>query len=411
MNNGIISKIKTGRILNIIAALKKHYGVKSMVEIPTTDKMDALCSALGLSYHEFDNLIANNSPVLRTVKGHCFEVAFELILAKNKMASLDIGGDNDIDLLVNGHNLQLKTPNVAGSTDFELEYKTHKTHGPKSEVESMGYYHKVDDFAEFFVGLISYIPFRVFIIPKEELPRHHVDSRYIKSPFRLNRVSGFYAKYVNAFHLLGITVTDIDTTFIECGDNELLPQTSNKVGLTTEIILNTILREPNFRIWDMSIRGFAREIAIQRCLKSFGVRFSDTPNKIKISRGEKADLAVFTSSDTVFLQVKGISTNNCSFNGINSIIATETQLTRGRVSDHPTQSRLYLSTDFDYLLLALDPPISYVVYGIPNWKIFLIPSTKLKRHYKYKNRYNPMQKFYAKELLQYDLLQSKSLLL
>ena len=45
------------------------------------------------------------------------------------------------------------------------------------------------------------------------------------------------------------------------------------------------------------------------------------------------------------------------FNGKDSIIATETQLTRGRVSNHPTQSRLYLKTDFDYLILCVDPPL------------------------------------------------------
>ena len=39
----------------------------------------------------------------------------------------------------------------------------------------------------------------------------------------------------------------------------------------------------------------------------------------------------------------------------NSIIDIETQLSRGRVNDHPTQSRLYHFTDFEYLILALDP--------------------------------------------------------
>ena len=412
--NNIITKLKSGRIHNLITVLQDQFNTKSMSNIPTQYKLDVLCCALGLCYDELDSLIADNSPVFRTIKGHCFEVALEKVLAKNGISSKDIGGDGDVDLVVNGHNLQLKTPNMAGTTDFVCQYKTHKTHGAKSEDESMDYYHKVDDFAEFFVGLISYDPFEVFIIPKEKLPRHHLDDSYIVSPFTISKKKGYdldMSEYVNAFNLIGISMNNIDVSSIVNGQNEMLPKTSQKLGLTTDIVLNTILREENFRIWDMSIRGFAREVVIKRFLKNIGVKCSDEPQKYRMERGEKADLAVVRKSDTIFLQVKGISTTKCKFSGMDSIIATETQLTRGRVNDHPTQSRLYMCSDFDYLLLAIDPPVSYMIFDKPEWSVFIIPTDELDRHNIYSRRLSSLQKFTASELLKYDITKFKSLLL
>ena len=412
MENNIVTELGSGRISDIINALEKRHKGQPISRIPTIEKIDALCRALDLSYDELDSLIADNSPVLRTVKGHCFEVAMESILYQNKIESKDIGGDSDVDLFVNGHTLQLKTPYLGGTTDTEYEYKTHKTHGAKSELESMDYYHKVSDFADFFVGLISYNPFKVLIIPREKLPRHPKDNRYIKSPFKISINKGISEEspYINAFHLLGISLSQIKISDIANGANELLPKSAMAIGVNSDIIVNTILREPNFRIWDMSIRGFAREVVVKRYLHNIGVCFSDKPSMYKKERGEKADLAIIRNSKTLFIQVKGISTNNCSFNKLNSIIATETQLTRGRVNDHPTQSRLYKVTDFDYLLLAIDPPISYMIYKETTWKIFLIPSNKLVKHARFPNRYNTIQKYKASNLLDYEIEKYKDLL-
>lgn len=411
--NNLVKKLESGRISDIINTLRNCHGGLPISGIPTKEKVKALCISLDLNYNELDSLIADNSPVLRTVKGHCFEVAMEKILYQNGIESRDIGGDSDIDLLVNGHALQLKTPNLGGTTDTEIEYKTHKTHGAKSETESMEYYHKVSDFAEFFVGLISYKPFRVFIIPKEKLPRHPLNSNYIKSPFKISFSETLFSEtsqYINAFHLLDININKIQISDIADGTDELLPKTAKAIGVNSDIIINTILREQNFRIWDMSIRGFAREVVIKRYLKSNNISFTDKPSLYKKERGEKADLAIIGKSKNYFIQVKGISTNNCIFSGTDSIIATETQLTRGRVNDHPTQSRLYLVTDFDYLILAIDPPISYMIYNDPSWNIFLIPSNKLRTHPRFPNRYNPIQKFSAKDLITYDIQKYKDLL-
>jgi len=391
-----------GRIENIINALKKVYNVDAVSLLSEEIKIDALCRSLGLSIEAFDNMLANNSPVLRTVKGHSFEVAFERILTYNNISVSDIGGDSDIDLQIGKYSLQLKTPNLGGSTEDKIEYKTHKTHGAKSERESMDYYHKVDDFADYFVGLISYSPFKVFIIPKEKLPRHRLDNRYIQSPFKLDLLDSEYSKYINAFHLLDFSLSDFSLSKITNGKDEILPLTSSAIGVCSGIILDTILRECNFRIWDMSIRGFAREVALKQFFDKQGVKYSDRTTEYKKERGDKADLVIWNDDGSLsFLQVKGISTNNCNFQS--GVIATETQLTRGRVNDHPTQSRLYLATDFDFLILATEPCITYMVEKTSEWSFFMVPTSELRRHPKIPHRINHLQKFLWKEIVKYRL--------
>lgn len=291
-----------------------------------------------------------------------------------------------------------------GTNDSQIEYKTHKTHGAKSEKESMSYYHQVDDFADFFVGLISYNPFEVFIIPKRLLPRHPRNNKYIKSPFKINIYSFLNEKseYINCFNAINVKLDKLSTASIYPTNDELLPITTQKVGINTSIVVDSILRKENFRIWDMSIRGFARETIIQKVLSNKKIKFSTTPQNYKTERGEKADLVVFLDNGiTHFVQVKGLSVTSCFFNGEESKLTVETQLTRGRVNDHPTQSRLYRYDDFDFLMLGIDPAISYIVYGQPKWSIFLIPSKILVRHKNYPNRYKSHQYFTAKDLWNY----------
>jgi hypothetical protein len=400
--NKLFKHLKTGKINDIINALLITNNTNNIASVSDKVKLSALTSCLDLSTALFDKMLANNSPVLRTIKGHAFEVAFEQVMTENGVSVKDAGGDTDIDLIVNGHDLQLKTPNMSGTNDLQVEYKTHKTHGAKSEKESMDYYHKVSDFAEFFVGLISYEPFKVFIVPKSKLPTHPCDSHYIKSPFQLP-INGVYKKYINAFHLLGINIKN-NPQITSDGNKELLPLTSTAIGgLKTSIILNTILRNENFRIWDMSIRGFARESAIEEMLRRFHIQFSRTPNSYRANRGEKADLVLIKDNKYTFVQVKGISTNKCIFDGQHSVIATETQLTRGRCNDHPTQSRLYLNTDFSYLILAVDPPVNYLISQKAEWAFFYIPTTDLRKYPTLPHRINPIQKFDWNKLQKYKL--------
>ncbi len=400
--------IGTGRIGEILSALKKIHKVKSTRELSKKIKLNALLTALQITVSELDSIIADNSPVFRTIKGHAFEIVFEYLVKSAGVEVINVGGDKSVDLIVNGKKLQLKTPFSAGAKANIIQYKTHKTHGAKSERESMDYYHSVEEFADYLVGLISYEPLKIIFLNKNELPKHPKSAKHIVSPFTIN-----WEKHegLNNFKLIGIEKIDLTSSshFPIDLQNELLPKSAARLNLTSNIILDTILSNGNFRIWDMAIRGWAREVAINKLFERNKIKFIK-PASVRKLRGDKSDFTLKRKSGGYdFFQVKGVSTNNCIFKGKNTIIATETQLTRGRVSDHPTQSRLYLKTDFDYLILCIDPPLAKLFdkeIGIDKglyWKYYCIPTEKLKVHHKLKGRLKSLQCFNILEIEKYRI--------
>jgi hypothetical protein len=395
-----------GRIRDVITQLETKYK-KDVFKISEKIKLDMLCHTLQLSYAEFDHLIFSNSPVMRTVKGHAFESYFDELMTTIGENVIKIGGDVSDDRILRKNSLQLKTPYKAGSKGDLVSYKTHKTHGAKSERESLEYYSDISGFSDYLVGLVSYIPLNILILKKEELPRHPLDNNKILSPFKI-----IWKTHcgLNAWNRIGVSKIPSTSNLLP-SKNERLKETAGFLNMNTDVIVNTILSNENFRIWDMSIRGFARESVFTRKLKDHGIEVF-SPQSTGKDRAEKADHAIRKNANTkfYFFQMKGASINNCKFDGLNSTIATETQLTRGRVNDHPTQSRLYLATDFDYLVIGLDPALSYEFdkevgrnHARYEWQFFCIPSKILKRHNTLKRRFKSLQSFKYLELGKYKV--------
>lgn len=390
------TSLGTGRITEIISALKAEYAVESVTELSPAQKLDKLCEVLQLTRSQFDEMLVANSAALRPLGGQAFEVVFDHVLRLAGYEVKVIGGDSDIDRIVNGIKLQLKTPYKAGSRANSVQYKTHKTHGAKSELESMEYYRSVSDFPDFLVGLISYNPFRVIFLSKDNLPRHSNDQSRILSPFA---VIWDEHRGLNAFHEIGVEVQNMDVQSLVFSSeaNELLPKVSKSIGLTTNVILDTILTETNFRIWDMNIRGFAREAAIKVYLDQSGIKH-ENPSAVRKARADKADLALQRKDNSYrFSQIKGVTLSACSFSGRDSIVGIETQLSRGRVNNHPTQSRLYRTTDFDILLVALDPALVQRYHSELGentelqWEYYAIPTIALATHPKFTTRLKSIQ--------------------
>ncbi len=397
----------TGRIVDIIKYLKVKHDVNSIRQLTPPQKLDVLCLALQINYEQFDSIIAENPQVLRTIKGHVFEVVFEYLITQNGYKIEEVGGDSDIDCIINSKTLQLKAPYEAGTTNDVVQYKTHKTHGPKSEGEDIQYYHSVTNFADILVGLISYSPLTIVFLDKTELPTHPKDAARIASPFKIR-----WKEHpgLNAFERINVKNINLSPTLYINSESELLPRSTKILNVNTDIILNAILSESNFRIWDMSIRGFAREKYFKDLLKDKNIK-QLKPTECKRTRGDKSDLVLINKSNNqyVYFQIKGVSINYCVFNGNNSVVGTETQLTRGRVNDHPTQSRLYLTTDYDYLIIGIDPCISQKyaleVKKTPNfkWEYYSIPTTILEVHKTYSNRIKSAQIFNYLDLQNYRI--------
>lgn len=393
-----------GRISQLINIAKRECKVNDIRSINAKNKAQILCGALQLSVEELDTLLVCGSSILRTLNGHAFETVFDRILEYNGIISKEIGGDTEIDREVNGLTLQLKTPYKAGSTDKYVQYKTHKTHGAKSEQESLDYYSKVEHFADYLIGLISYEPLAIAFLPKADLPKHGKDNRYILSPFKFH----IEKDKINRFDILGINNVKIPGGIFN-GDNELLPKASKALNLNSEILIDTILNASNFRLWDMNIRGFAREFSFLAFLKRNNV-VAFNPAIAGLPRPEKSDAALKTIDGTpVRFQVKGVTSKGCAFIEKNVKVDIETQLSRGRVNDHHTQSRLYLFSDFDYLIITVDPyyicNFTNHTYGVGTfeWRFYCIPKNELKPHGKYPHRIASHQFIKFTELEKYRI--------
>ncbi|MCZ6382454.1 hypothetical protein O4N80_01195 [Vibrio parahaemolyticus] len=389
----------TGRIGEIIDYLETTHK-KSIIEIPIDYKINILCESLGLNNLELDDLIYENSPVMRTVKGHAFETFFDHLILDMGYDVTEVGGDDSVDRIVNDITLQLKTPTMSGTRGNFVQYKTHKTHGAKSETESVNYYSKVNDFADYLVGLIEYNPLKIIFIHKSELPLSNISREHIKSPFTIDWSTH---PGLNNFSRIGVKQSNFTNNLLP-SFNEILPKTSSFLNLSSEVIIDTFLKKENFRMWDMAVRGFAREKSFELfCIKNNITLYN--PSVTGRERYDKADHVIYRNGNPVFLQMKGISTNNCCFDLSDPIIATETQLTRGRVNDHPTQSRLYLCSDFDFLILAIDPPIASICRKrrITQTEFYQIPTNDLDTHSDMPHRLKSLQKFKFSEIQKYKI--------
>lgn len=402
----LTKNIYGGRISEIIDIAEKFFDKKAG-DLHPEIKADILCSVMRITREDLDSVIANHSEVSRTIKGHAFEVVFDAMMAINDINCIEVGGDTDIDRIINDYSLQLKTPFVNGCSEGIVSYKTHKTHGAKSQSESVDYYHKVEDFADFLVGLVSYEPFTVLIVPKESLPRVSDHSHHIQSPMYLNIDN---PAINNNFKQLDITrKMYFPTNLLSPTNNECLPISSELLHLKSDYILRAIFIKDNFRIWDMNMRGFIREHILLKHLAAHRIK-AYSPEITELERSDKCDLVLKNlNNNYVRFQVKGLTWNGTNLDGINTTIDCESQLSRGRVNDHPTQSRLYKVTDFENLIIAIDPPYSntlsihtYKKYDY-HWNFYCIPMSKLRKHHIYTNRVASHQYISYKELQKYRI--------
>ena len=402
----LIRNIYGGRISEIIDIAEKFFDTK-VGDLNPEIKADILCSVMCITRKDLDSVIANHSEVSRTIKGHAFEVVFDAMMTINDIHCIEVGGDTDVDRIVNDYSLQLKTPYVNGCSEGIVSYKTHKTHGAKSQTESVDYYHKVEDFADFLVGLVSYEPFTVLIVPKESLPRVSEHSNHIQSPMYLNIDN---PATNNNFKQLDITrKMYFPTNLLSPTSNECLPISSELLQLKSDYILRAIFIKDNFRIWDMNMRGFIREHVLLKHLAAHRIKVYPT-TITGLERPDKCDLVLKNiNNNYVRFQIKGLTWNGTTLDGIKTTIDCESQLSRGRVNDHPTQSRLYKITDFENLIIAIDPPYSNTLsiqtfkrYDY-RWNFYCIPMSKLRKHHVYTNRVASHQYISYKELQKYRI--------
>jgi len=338
------------------------------------NRYSTLLASIRVGVSEFDEFLSNSPHILRSLRGHAFEVWFDREMAGRGYLLDRVGGDTVVDRKFNTISLQLKTPWWNGTIENEVvQYKMHKTHG--SERKPLCYYKK-SEFADFLVAL--HPRNGVIICPKKKLKtRGEISSRlnykeYIADPLPFE----WDTEWLNRYELLGMEVAEppalADHTKEECS---LLPKTILEIGFMDYDIVHAILDKSNFRIWNQLIRGSIREFHFGKFARRKGVKLFD-PSRGELD-GRERQKVDYLLQNGKRIQAKGLTTRMCG----DRFLGCETQCSHGRV---PT--RLYKTSDFDYLVIVIDPNVLPVQLkkiqdiNTEEYNFLIIPMSRLPIH-------------------------------
>jgi len=275
-----------------------------MITTEQKKRFEEILEIKNIDFDIVEKVAISDQNILRPIKGISFEIYFKNIISQNfpQTIIIDGVGDSDVDLQVNGFNLQLKTPD-SGSTKLNIHVGValHKTHGDETRPNNL--YKKTNKTFDF---LILFHPVRgIFIIPYEEIPEHGTWSGYLKDP----AIFGWDSKWLNKWELLGFKGYN---DFVL--DHRIIPTKSQLPNLSKETFLNDyeiieMLCLPQyFRAAVMGLKGNIKEFWFKENLREKGLKIID-PQKTYCPY----DLIISNKFNETFrVQVKGTSKNMCS---------------------------------------------------------------------------------------------------
>lgn len=330
--------------------------------------------SIRMTTKEFDRFCSSRPHILRSIRGHAFEVWFDSLMARSGYTYEVVGGNDIIDRRVNGHSIQLKTPFWNGTiVNKVVQYKMHKTHGRERYPEAL---YKREEFAEFLVCM--HPDKEVIICPTERIPtRAEVNPRlkwgeYIADPVPFD----WNTEWLNRYELLGIDYKRL--VFKALGESRILPRIAEKIGYHDSEIIKAILDPKNFRVWQQLIVGSVREFHFLKFLTKNGVTVSK-PDTLDFRSRVKVDYLYKQQGrgPPLRIQVKGLTKGLCK----GPVLGCETQCSHGRI---PT--RLYRRSDFEILVVVIDPstisPDDATKVGInaDQYNFLFVKMSKLPRH-------------------------------
>lgn len=103
-----------------------------MINKDLREKFERIIEIKNISWNLIEQIVQKDANILRPIKGVAFEEFFKKIL-KRKKSDINIEdgvGDSDVDLVVNGFKLQLKTIDKGSTKENSIiGVALHKTHG------------------------------------------------------------------------------------------------------------------------------------------------------------------------------------------------------------------------------------------------------------------------------------------
>ena len=317
-----------------------------------------------------DKIARKDANILRPIKGVAFEVYFRKILSKSRPdALIEPGaGDSDIDLIVNGKTLQLKTID-SGSTVQErfVGVALHKTHG--DERRPFNLYSKTGHTFDFLV--VFHPKSGVMIVPYSEIPTHNTYSDYLADPAKFT----WDNQWINRWDLLGLD--DLKNISLDSRIpplNSKLPFLSAVTFLEDYELIEMMCRPEYFRAAVMGLKGNIKQDWFIDHLDKAGLMPSEPTDPYS-----KHDVYIHDKNGKeIRIQIKGTSKNMCDVE--KKKIGLEVMGTHGQFPH-----RGYKRTMFDYVAVIVSEfqlPERFKDSGL---HFVLIPMKDLPHHYKIGN--------------------------
>ena len=313
-----------------------------------------------------ETIAAKDANILRPIKGVAFEVYFQKILT-NAVENLKIiagVGDSDIDLVVNGKNLQLKTID-AGSTinDKFVGVALHKTHGNEKRPHNL--YNTEKSTFDFLVVL--HPKSGVMIVPYAEIPLHNTYKSHLADPAKFD----WTTEWINRWDLLGFDhLKGVSLDSRTPPQNSHLPFLSNVTYLEDYEIIEMMCRPEYFRAAVMGLKGNIKQHWFINQLAIAGHKPLEP-----IEPYCKYDVYIFDKQQNkIRIQIKGTSKNMCDSS--QNTIGVEVMGTHGQFPH-----RGYKKTMFDYVAIVVSEFQLPAVYKGTGMHFVLIPMSDLPLHY------------------------------
>ena len=313
-----------------------------------------------------DKIASKDANILRPVKGVAFEVYFRKILS-TAIPCLNISagvGDSDIDLIVNGKTLQLKTIDAGSTVQNQfVGVALHKTHGNEKRPHNL--YSKSNKTFDFLVVL--HPQSGVMIIPYSEIPINSTYPNHLADPAKFIWVNN----WINRWDLLGF-----DNFKNKCLDTRIPPKASqlpflSKVTFLEDYeIVEMMCRPEYFRAAVMGLKGNIKQHWFIDYLDKNGYKPSEPREPYC-----KYDVYISDKNKSkIRIQIKGTSKNMCAVT--TGTIGVEVMGTHGQFPH-----RGYKKTMFDYVAIIISEfqlPSAYKDTGL---HFLLIPMADLPLHY------------------------------
>jgi hypothetical protein len=301
-------------------------------------KFESIIEIKNLDWEIMEEVAMSDSNILRPIKGVAFEEYFKKIVLKNyPHAKFEDGvGDSDIDFILNGYKLQLKTPDKGTTREgVKVGVALHKTHGDETRPNNL--YKSNNPTFDF---LVAFHPQSgIFIIPYNEIPRHNKYPEHLADPAQFD----WNSEWLNHWELLGF-----DNSRGKTLDDRTVPQDSELPLLSAETfledfeIIEMLCKPQYFRAAVMGLKGNIKEHWFKYRLRELNYHIEHPTESYA-----KYDVKLLNKrKELKRVQVKGTSKNMCSIEKMT--IGFEIMGTHGQFP-----SRGYKKSSLDYVAIII----------------------------------------------------------